>query len=190
MATKVPNVLEYSRELREETAKGEEITARKQDAERKARQLNERVRSGPTADERAANAERVVRGETLPDFEAELKVAVMELRALEDAEKSQLFLVESARKAAARGISDEMRPHYQRGMKKLVPLLCEAHAVWSDIFAMKQAMLNQGLQLHGIFQIEPYFLGLPNDRTSEFAGFLRECVGAEYIRSMPKEFER
>lgn len=119
--TKVPNVLEFSSELREEIAKGEEISGRKQDAERRAHQLNERVRSGPTSEERAADAERVVRGETLPDFDAELKKALRELHALEDAEKVQLARIETARKTAARGISDEMRPHYQRAMKKLVP---------------------------------------------------------------------
>lgn len=71
--TKVPNVLEFSSELREEIAKGEEISGRKQDAERRAHQLNERVRSGPTSEERAADAERVMRGETLPDFDGELE---------------------------------------------------------------------------------------------------------------------
>jgi len=69
-------------------------------------------------------------------------------------------------------------------------LICDAHAVWRDIFAMKRAMLNQGLQLHGIFEVEPDFLGLPDDPTSDLAGFLRECVRAEYLRSLPKEFER
>lgn len=187
---KVPNVLEYSPQLREEIARGKEITVRKQEADRRAHQLTERVRSGPTAEERAADAQRVVRGEALPDFDAELKLVLREMRALEDAEKDQLARIEAARKAAARGICDEMRPHYQRGMKKLVPLLCEAHAVWNDIFAMKRAMLDQGIQLHGIFQVEPDFLGLPDDRTSDFAGFLRECVGAGYLSSLPKEFER
>lgn len=187
---KVPNLLEFSPELRSEIARAEEITGRKQEVERRAHQLNDRVRTGPTAEERAADAERVVKGEALPDFDAELRLALREFRALEDAEKAQLVRVESARKAAARGISDEMRPHYQRGMKKLVPLLCDAHAVWKDIFAMKRAMLNQGLQLHGIFEVEPDFLGFPDDPTSDFAGFLRECVDAGYLRSIPKEFER
>ncbi len=75
-------------------------------------------------------------------------------------------------------------------MKKLAPLICDVHAAWNDIFSIKRAMLSQGLQLHSIFEIEPDFLGLPDDPSSDLAAFLRECVGAGYLRSLPKEFER
>src|SRR5690349_18262327 len=113
--TKIP-VLADLPEVRAASERLDEVILRKNEAEAKARHLDERVRNGPSAAERQEDVARVLANEPFQDFEAERKFALREFHALEDAEQDQRSRVETARREASRKICDELRPQYLKQM--------------------------------------------------------------------------
>ncbi|MDF0520649.1 hypothetical protein P0R31_25725 [Bradyrhizobium yuanmingense] len=190
--TKVPNIQDYSPELRAENAQLESVASRTGEAERRAKELQGRLQSGPSKEERAADAERAAKGEPLADLDldARYKAALREFHALQDAQKIQQEKVDSTKREAGRKLCAEVvDPIYQKDMKRLAPLLSEVYSLWYEIFWLKRGLLNQGLPVYETLSLEPDFLGVP-DGTSDIETFLRECVRAGYLRSLPKELAR
>lgn len=91
------------------------------------------------------------------------------------------------REAGKKLCDDLVRPQYERDIKRLAVILAEAYSLYLNIFRAKRGLLNQGLGTYGVFVLEPEFLGVPNG-TSDFESFLRQCLSAGMIRSLPKEF--
>ncbi|MCK1357350.1 hypothetical protein [Bradyrhizobium sp. 199] len=186
--TKVPNVEDYSLEVREEVSKEDDLALRTKEAEQRALMLRDRLQEGPSKEERAADAERAVKGEPLADLDSEFKTALREFRALEDALKAQKAKVVAVRREAGGKMCDELVvPLYAKAEKRLASLLFDLYTQHCEIFRLKRGLLNQGLGTYGVFRLEPEFLGVPNG-TSDFEIFLRECVKAGLLRSLPMEF--
>jgi len=187
--TKVPDPIDVSPELRAEAKRLEEIRARKIAAESKAKLLDQRIRTGPTADDRESEVARVLANEPSQNPKDEFEKALRDFRALEDAERQQMLRVEAIKKEACRKICEDLRPLEIKLMKKLASGLYDAHSVWGEVYAIKRALQDKGIGLGGLFEVDPQeFFGSPLDRTSDFAGFMRDCVRAGYLGSLPKEF--
>lgn len=190
--TRVPKIEDYSPELREEIAKADALAQRAKEAERRALELQGRLQSGPSKEERVADAERAAKGEPLADLDldARYKAALREFHALQDAQKIQQEKVDSTKREAARKLCVEVvDPIYQTDMKRLAPLLSEVYSLWHTIFWLRRGLVNQGLPIYVTLGLEPDFLGIP-DGTSDLEVFLRQCVRAGYLRSLPKELAR
>ncbi|GMO20824.1 hypothetical protein [Bradyrhizobium sp. TM233] len=186
--TNVPEIEDYSPTLRDEMTRADALARRTKEAEQRALALQERLREGPSKEQRAADAERATRGEPLADLDSEFKTALREFRALEDALKAQQAKVEAVRREAGGKMCDEVvRPLYKKAEKRLASALSELYSIHSEIFWLKRGLLNQGLGTYGVFVLEPEFLGVPSG-TSDFEQFLRRCVSAGLLRALPKEF--
>jgi hypothetical protein len=63
--------------------------------------------------------------------------------------------------------------------------LTEAHSVWKELHAMKQALWVQGAGLHGLFSPDPdEILESPTDKSSRLAYFMREAAQAGFCKEL------
>src|SRR5947209_6427477 len=102
---KIPDLIEFSLELRKELQVDADLNARSKAVSAKVRELRAVKEHGLTPDARASRAELVRSGQPLPDsanVDAELATLMVEWRAIEDAKKIQTHRIYDARKDAAR----------------------------------------------------------------------------------------
>lgn len=72
-------------------------------------------------------------------------------------------------------------------MTRLCNSLAEVHAAYVELFRIKRHLANNGHRFCGLFAVEPEFLDIPTDKTTELADFFREAKAAGYISSVPAE---
>ncbi|GIQ76206.1 hypothetical protein [Bradyrhizobium sp. RD5-C2] len=184
---KVPDIYEYSGGLRAKAERQQEIASQRAAAEQKAIELQNRLASGLSKEDRDANAARALRGESIPDIEAGLKAAIRDLRALQDAEAIHARQLDDLRLEEGRRLCDDFRPHSEKYSAEIAVALYDALEAWTKLFAIKRGFLNQGLGLYGLCEIDPQeLLGVPTDRSSTLADFMRRCVHKGYIKKLPE----
>jgi hypothetical protein len=187
---KIPDLVEFSPELRKELQLDADLNARSKAVSAKVRELRAVKDNGLTPDARASRAELVRSGQPLPDsanVDAELANLMVEWRAIEDAKEIQTQRIYDARKDAARKLCQTLKPQETKLMKVLCTSLIDAHAAWSELFAMKRGVMNQGERLYGLLTADPQdLLGIPSDLSSDFHDFMRDAARSGYCRELSR----
>lgn len=187
---KIPDLVEFSPELRKEIQIDADLNARSKEVSTKVRDLREIKANGLSPDARALRAEMVRSGQPLPDsanVDAELATLMVEWRAIEDAKEIQTHRIYDARKDAARKLCQSLKPQHDKLMKALCASLADAHATWAELFSLKRGIMNQGARLNGLLLADPQdLLGVPSDRSSDFHDFMREASRSGYCRELPR----
>jgi hypothetical protein len=183
---KVPNISELE-EVPTEQQRLDEIVAREQ---RLKEFLQDRKRTGLTDQEKEAHVAAVLAGQALPDdvdVEAEIKRALRELAAVQDAKHIAQGQLVTAQKAAARKICEALRPEHDKLQQKLWGHLWEAHKIHLELFAAERNLAGQGLGFNGLFDPDPRgFLGIPTDGSTDFAESMREAARKGYCKELPR----
>jgi hypothetical protein len=188
--TKLPTPDEFSPELRAETQKLEEITARKNATEAEAHELARLIKSDPTQSDKDAEVQRVLANEPARNLSDEYERKRRDFRALEDAEHQQKQRVEQCRKEAGKKLCAFMKPRHDELMKKIGKSLFDAYVDWRELYPTKQHIMRYQLGYNGLFDADPQeVIDIPTDRGSPLADFLRECLRLGYIKKLPEGLE-
>jgi len=171
-----PELLQVEREIEELdtcVVKGEECF----------RQLDTKMRNGLSKEDREANIVLIRSGKPLPDIEAEWKQQRETVFALRDAADAAKRALPAARRAASKKLVEKIKPEHDKLQRELFAHLAPLHATWSKLFAIKGALLNQGLGLNGLFEVDAEeLLGVPSDASTEFNYLLREGAKVGYCK--------
>jgi hypothetical protein len=165
----------------------DELVAREKRLSAKAHELRQKQANGLGPDEQQAQIVLVMTGQELPDLEAEFKSTMRQWRVVADAKDHQRKLVDLQNKKAGKALCESLRPEHDKLQKRLSAALTDAHAVWTELFALKRGLLGQGIGLSNLFSADPQeFMGVPSDRASEFSEFMRDAARAGYCRELPR----
>ena len=107
--------------------------------------------------------------------------------AYEDAIEFLTRAIESERTTLAIQYSKQCKPKHDELMKRLCIPLLEAHAVYSELYALKRHLIDSGVGLRGLCLTMPDFLSTPNNQYSELADFFRAAKREGHLKEVPKE---
>ena len=72
--------------------------------------------------------------------------------------------ISAARMSAGRKVTAALKPEHDRLQKELFASLAKVHGMWSQLFAMKRGIINQGLGLNELFAVDAQeLLGAPSE---------------------------
>src|ERR1700722_5749526 len=129
--------------------------------------LRERIAAGNEiqADDKAAQIEHTLAGGSVSaasDPTAQLSLAMMQWRAIDDAKDVLGRKIAKARYAAATKLCDGLKPAHDAVMQRLCASLVEAHAAHAELFEMKRELTDRQIGLIGtVCHLMPDFLGAP-----------------------------
>lgn len=139
---------------------------------------------------RRARAEMIAAGETpdaalaTPQLDATLsKLGDVELAIKIHRDKMQKIRLDEGKRLCL-----ELKPSYDVMAKRLAAALVEVYAADSDIFELKSGLMSQGIGFYPVvcnLDTESVF-GSPNDKSTNFARLLRECVKYGFLKELPK----
>jgi hypothetical protein len=148
----------------------------------------------PAIDNEAARREDAIKktlaGEALVtpvSIREELEAAKLQWTAAEDACEYLEKAIRKEKTSLAIAYRAKLKPKADALIKSFCQKQLEAHAVWSEIYELKQHLLESEVGLCGTLLNLPSFLGAPNDPHSDMADFFRAAKNDGMISSVPKE---
>jgi hypothetical protein len=142
-------------------------------------------------DNRAAQIEHTLAGGSVSpssDLTAQLGLAMLQWRAIDDAKESLNKKIYQAKRDAAIKIVADLKVHHDSIMKRLIGPLVEVHSAFVELSAMRQELCDKEIGIsNGVCGLLPDFLGAPTNGYSEFADFMRAAVAAGYLKSVPAQ---
>jgi hypothetical protein len=117
----------------------------------------------------------------------ELETAKLQWTAAEDACEYLEKEIRKEKTAFAIAYSAKLKPKADALIKSFCQKQLEAHAVWKEIYELKQHLLESEVGLRGMLLNLPEFLGAPNDPYSATADFFRAAKNDGFIKEVPKE---
>jgi hypothetical protein len=155
--------------------------------------LRERIAAGDQvqSDEKDAQIEHTLAGGSVSpdaDLTGQLRLAMLQWRAIDDAKHSLSKTIRSAKRDAAIKVLAGLKPAHDAIMKRLIGPLVEVQSAFVELSAMRQELCDKEIGLfNGVCELLPDFLDSPTNGYSEMADFFRAAVKAGYLRSIPKE---
>jgi hypothetical protein len=164
----------------------DEIVAREQ----RLKEYLLRLQNGPTPDEKQAQVNAVLAGEEVPnnaDTKADASAAYRELAVVLDAKHVAEGELYAARKSAERKTCELLRPRCDELHAEICKNFYDMVPLLNELYAIKRGLASQGAGYYGLFNVDPFeLLGAPNDRSSDFADFMREAAKAGYCKELPR----
>jgi hypothetical protein len=188
---KIPSITEFSPELREALERYDQLIERERTVSQRYRELMSMKANGRFSGNDSGLVDLVLAGKDMPDVvdvDSEIHRAKAEWQAIEAANEIQQRKIYELKAVAERKLCDSLRPNHDRLMTRLCKSLAETHAVYVELFRMKRHLANNGHRFGGLFAVEPEFLDIPTDKTTDLADFFREAKKAGYVSSVPAEF--
>ena len=125
--------------------------------------------------------------EVIDSAETQLKATHVRLADVSEARRVVIRELDTAKREASKAIRDRLKPQHDALLTRLCSSLGEAQSASAEYYALRQSMVDDGINLSGLFDVLPSFLGHPRNKQSECADFFREAARAGYCK-VPKEF--
>ena len=118
-------------------------------------------------------------------IQQELDAAKLQWTAAEDACEYLEKEIRKEKTALAIAYSAKIKPKADALIKGFCQKQLEAHAVWKEVYEMKQFLIDNEIGLRGMLLNLPLFLGAPNDPCSDAAEFFRAAKNDGHISAVP-----
>jgi hypothetical protein len=156
--------------------------------------LRERITAGNEMqpEDKAAQIEHTLAGGSVSaasDLTAQLGMAMLQWRAIDDAKNALSKKLHTARRDAAVSIVAGLKVSHDAVMKRLCASLLEVHSAHAELSTLRQELCDKEIGLfNGVAELLPDFLESPTNGYSAMADFLRNSVKAGFVRTVPKEY--
>jgi hypothetical protein len=155
--------------------------------------LRERIAAGNEMqpEDRAAQIEHTLAGGSVSaasDLTAQLGIAMLQWRAIDDAKEALSKKLHKAKRDAAVKVVADLKVSHDAVMKRACASAVDLHSAHFELSAMRQELCDKEIGLFdGVCELLPDFLGSPTNGYSAFGDFLRAAVKAGYLKSVPTQ---